>query len=479
MLAPPKLRCLDRPVAVSLEHLVPADHFYRHLDATLDLSVVRVWVADRYASSGRPSIDPVVFFKLQLIMFFEGIRSERKLVETASLNLAHRWYLGYHLDEPLPDHSSLTRIRQRLGLEVFRRFFEYVVDRCDEAGLIWGQEVLADATKVPGNADLDSLVPRLKEVVDEHLVELIGKQDEPAEEGRWDVLEHCKLPPNRPLSPGYERLSHRKISLTDPDATPMSLSDGRKVLGFHDHYLVDGGKARIILHCLVTPGDVMENQPFLDQFRRTQFRRKLRPKRVIADTAYGTIENLQAIKGAGIRLYTPLPDWEKSSPYFRSAQFTYDAEHDVYHCPRGEILPFRYTDTKNERKLYRARASICKACPLRAQCTSNQQGRVIYRSFHADLLERVRNYQGTRAFEKAMRKRRVWVEPIFAEAKQWHGLRRFRLRGVRNVNMEGVLIATGQNLKRYLAARGWGRRWGPSGYLTSPSITLVDMLTSR
>ena len=136
MLASSRLRCLDRPVAVSLEQLVPADHFYRHLDAALDLSVVRVWVADRYASSGRPSIDPVIFFKLQLIMFFEGIRSERQLVKTASLNLAHRWYLGYHLDEPLPDHSSLTRIRQRLGLAVFRRFFEYVVDRCDVAGLI-------------------------------------------------------------------------------------------------------------------------------------------------------------------------------------------------------------------------------------------------------------------------------------------------------------------------------------------------------
>ena len=314
MLAPPRLRCLDRPVAVSLEQLVPADHFYRHLDATLDLSVVRVWVADRYASSGRPSIDPVIFFKLQLIMFFEGIRSERQLVKTASLNLVHCWYLGYHLDEPLPDHSSLTRIRQRLGLAVFRRFFEYVVDCCDAAGLIGGQEVLADATKVPGNADLDSLVPRLKEVVDEHLVELIGKQDEPAEAGRWDVLEHCKLPPDRPPSPGYERLSHRKISLTNPDATPMSLSDCHKVLGYQAHYLVDGGKARIILHCLVTPGDVMENQPFLDQFRRTCFRRKLRPKRVIADTAYGTVANRQAIEGAGIRMYTPLPDWEPSSP---------------------------------------------------------------------------------------------------------------------------------------------------------------------
>jgi transposase len=128
MLGPAKPRRLDEPIAVSLEELVPPNNFYRHLEATLDLSFVRGWVEDHYADRGRPSIDPVIFFKLQLIMFFEGIRSERKLIETASLNLAHRWYLGYALDEALPDHSSLTRIRQRLGVAIFQRFFEQVVD---------------------------------------------------------------------------------------------------------------------------------------------------------------------------------------------------------------------------------------------------------------------------------------------------------------------------------------------------------------
>jgi transposase len=69
-------------------------------------------------------------------MFFEGIRSERKLIEAAILHLAHRWYLGYALDESLPDHSSLTRIRQRLGIDTFQRFFEKIVDLCQEAGLV-------------------------------------------------------------------------------------------------------------------------------------------------------------------------------------------------------------------------------------------------------------------------------------------------------------------------------------------------------
>lgn len=502
MLGPPKARCLDRPVLVSLETLVPPGHFYRHLEATLDLGFVRDWVADCYAARGRPSIDPVIFFKLQLIMFFEGLRSERKLIETASLHLAHRWYLGYTLDEPLPDHSSLSRIRTRLGLPLFRRFFEQVVDLCRDAGLVWGEELLVDATKVRANAAVSSLVPRLAEVVDDHLVELFGADATAAaaptaveagagEEAppmlhttaadaadaaparvadpprRWDLLEECRLDPARPVSPGYQRLSVRKVSRTDPNATPMTLRDGRSTLGYQDHYLVDGGRARIILHALVTPAEVMENQPFLDQFRRTTFRHQLRPARVIADVAYGTIENIRALEGDGVRAYMPLTEWEKNSPYFPVTAFTYDAERDSYHCPGGEELRRYRTEYAAEKVEYRAPAAPCNACPLKSHCTTSEQGRQLHRSFHAEHLERVRSYQATPAYRKAMRKRAVWVEPLFAEAKQWHGLRQFRLRGLKQVNMEGLLVAAGQNLKRYLAAAGWGRRHGPAGSLAA------------
>ena len=138
MLGPAKRRRLDEPITASLEALVPRTNFYRHLEALLDLSFVREWTQQLYAERGRPSIDPVIFFKLQLVMFFEGIRSEQKLIETVSLNLAHRWYPSYALNEDLSDHSSLTRIRQRLGIYVFQRFFERIVDLCQEAGLVWG-----------------------------------------------------------------------------------------------------------------------------------------------------------------------------------------------------------------------------------------------------------------------------------------------------------------------------------------------------
>jgi transposase len=146
--------------AMCIEQLVPHDDFYRYLDAKLDLSFVRDWVAHDYAAQGRPSIDPVVFFRLQLILFFEGLRSERQLMRMVADRLSLRWYVAYDFGEPLPDHSSLTRIRNRYGIAIFRRFFERVVELCQEAGLIWGKALIFDATQVQANAAVDSLGPR-------------------------------------------------------------------------------------------------------------------------------------------------------------------------------------------------------------------------------------------------------------------------------------------------------------------------------
>ncbi len=120
----------------------------------------------------------MVFFKLQLIAFFEGISSERRLMETAQLNLAHRWYLGYDLDEPLPDHSSLSKIRSRYGVETFQRFFERIVELCVEAGLVEGDELYFDATKVEADASTGSLRPRVSLAATREHVRKVFEEDQ-------------------------------------------------------------------------------------------------------------------------------------------------------------------------------------------------------------------------------------------------------------------------------------------------------------
>ena len=523
MLGPPKLRLLDQPIARSLEDLVPKDHFYRHLDAKLDLTVVRTWVDDLYAQHGRPSIDPVVFFKLQLILFFEGIRSERQLMRVAADRLSLRWYLGYAIDDPLPDHSSLTRIRTRLGLPVFERFFAHVVELCQQAGLVWGKELIFDATKVRANAATGSLVPRWYAAAKAHLDDLFADEvavcstasiataeqsasdsestpratgdaegitpDEAVDptapprlpfagtaeqdqqlttENRsvWRLLDEYRLDPTRPPSSSYRRTTDRWVSTTDPDGAPMRAHLGdRAKLGYHDHYVVDGGKARIILAAFVTPADVMENTPMLDLLRRVRFRFHLQPEQAVGDTTYGTIDNIRALEDEGIRAYVPLADFEARSTFYGTSRFTYDTEQDVYRCPQDQVLPRLAVKYTLDRVEYRASAAVCNACPVKAACTDSNQGRLVSRPFATLYLDRVRGYHTTEAYAKAMRKRQVWVEPLFGEAKQWHGLRQFRLRGLWKVNCEGLRIAAGQNLKRWLSRTGWGRRAGPAGSL--------------
>jgi hypothetical protein len=233
---------------------------------------------------------------------------------------------------------------------------------------------------------------------------------------------------------------------------------GETRLGYHDHDVVDGGKKRIILSAFVTPADVMENTPMLDLLRRVQFRYHLHPQRAIADTTYGTAENIKALENAGIRAYVPLPNFDERTPYFGASKFHYDAEQDVFHCLQGELLPRRTTKYTEGTVVYQAKAETCNACPVKAACTASDQGRQVHRSLQAEYLDRVRGYHETEAYKKAMRKRQVWVEPLFGEAKDWHNLRQFRLRGLAKVNMVGLMVAAGQNLKRWLQAMGWGRR---------------------
>ncbi len=312
----------------------------------------------------------------------------------------------------------------------------YIVEQCQQAKLVWGKELYFDSTQVNANADLASLTPRFaveaREAIREHLATLFAPElakSESTEESSSDgplpeqspVETSCPSPvllptaiheaeledlaadnaarhdwiaeegrQQREVHGLYRRTADFRISITDPDATPMRLKGGGTHLGYHTHYVVDGGKRRIILAVLVTPGEVMDNQPMLDLLWHVYFRWRVRPTQVTGDTKNRTIENIKAIEDAHVRAYVPLPDWEHMTPYYGSSQFTYDAEHDRYLCPQGQpLLPSRI-EYKEQKVEYSAGAATCNACPCKAQCTSSKRGRQLHRSFYADYLERVK-----------------------------------------------------------------------------------------
>jgi hypothetical protein len=207
-----------------------------------------------------------------------------------------------------------------------------------------------------------------------------------------------------------KRTADRLVSTTDPDATPMR---GQTKLGYQAYYVVDGGEAQVILNVLVTPSEVSEKRPMLDLLWRSCFRWRFRAHHVTADGKYGTAENVSAIEQTNVRAFVALHRSGGRPNIFGREDFIYDPKEDVYLCPVGELLrPLGKKKDPGEREgkvpTYRAKASSCQTCELRARCTSNKLGRILRRGPFEGYLDRVRAYRGTHHYEKALRKRKVW-----------------------------------------------------------------------
>jgi hypothetical protein len=240
---------------------------------------------------------------------------------------------------------------------------------------------------------------------------------------------------------------------------------GGTSLGYRVHYAVDGSKARIILGVLLTPSEVTENRPVLELLWRVRFRWRVHPRHVTGDAKYGTAENIAAVEREGIRAYIMALHRSGGKPHrFGRDDFFYDAEKDPYICPAGEPLrPLgKKANEDHVRRVstYRAKASSCKACQLRERCTSSKVGRSLRRGPLEGYVDRVRAYRGTEPYEEALRKRGVWVEPLLGEAKEWHGMDKFRLRMLEKVNIEALIVAAGQKTPRDYSPRTVGDR-GP------------------
>jgi hypothetical protein len=200
----------------------------------------------------------------------------------------------------------------------------------------------------------------------------------------------------------------------------------------------------------------------LDFIRWLRFRWEVHPDIAVGDSKYGTIDNIVALFEEGILPMTPRPDFQAKTEFYSRDQFQYDGKQDIYICPEGHPLTKQGQYKANRSYIYRGKTKICNACPVKTACTTNKRGRTIHRSFYQDELDRAAELREMAAYHKAMRKRQVWVEPMFGEAEQWHGLRRFRLRRLWRVNIESLMIASVQNIKRLL------KPWRPSGNQPDP-----------
>jgi transposase len=488
--------------ALSLEGMVPEDHLLRRLEAVVSFSFVRELCAPYYSHTGQPSVDPIVLFKMMLLGYLYGITSERRLAEECSLHLAFRWYLGYDLDEPTPDHSVLSKARARYGKGVFEVFFRRVVTLCVEAGLVGGEKVFADSTLVAANASMKSVAPReelfqpvlspaehLERVFDENPIDSFDSQegapysrmgssslggDATRSENKEVRAKDGEVAPSsepsgrvgngsprawlkRARKPDPRRMANiLQVSRTDPDASIITRPGVGTLLAYKEHFTVDS-RHRVITAVEVTPGASEEYKQVLELLDC----QPKRPREFCADSQYGVSEIYTELKRRGI-----LPVIPRRSPHTRKPKpgrlpisaFEYIAERDVYRCPQGRELKWASYEPRWHQDHYRPKPRDCQGCPQRLSCSTPKTLRTIVRSPDQEAIEWALAYYESPRGQQTFSQRCVIAEWVIAEAKGFHGLRRAVCRGIEKMKIQALLIATVQNLKRLIAAPGYRLR---------------------
>ena len=176
-------------IFVDIESLIPETHLLRKIERMVSFNFIYDLLAPYYPATGRPSVDPVSMFKMLLIGYLYGIKSERRLVEEVQLNIAYRWFCGFELDDTIPNHSTFSKTRTRKWQQsnLFQKAFYEIVKQCIDSGLIDGEAMAADGSYIPANVSRESWIVGTPEYLAMMRLRKIWA------EGSFSVLkrEHC------------------------------------------------------------------------------------------------------------------------------------------------------------------------------------------------------------------------------------------------------------------------------------------------
>lgn len=453
---------------VTLEQLVPQDHLLRLIDQHIAFDFIRRETESLYcANNGRPAIDPVVLFKMLFIGYLFGIRSERQRVREIEVNVAYRWFLGLRLTDPVPHASTLSQNRRRrlTGTDLEQRIFDGIVEQAIAHRLIGGRVLYTDSTHLKANANKRKYeLHTVEQTPAAYLAELDAAVDaERATAGQralrrdppdGDTLAaapaHQAQPvPQAPAEGDGAQDATRQIkrSTVDPDAGYM-VREGKPVgLFYLDHRTVDGVHA-LIVDTHVTPGNVHDSQPYLARLDRVRERFTLPVGAVGLDAGYFTPYVCKGLVERDLYAVMGYRRPTHRDGYFYKRDYRYDALTDSFHCPQGQTLRYRGTNRTGYRE-YVSEPARCAGCASRDRCThSRNQQKVLTRHVWEAFKEQVDANRLTDLGKRLYAPRKQTVERSFADAKQLHGHRYARFRGLARVQAQCLLSAACQNMKK-------------------------------
>jgi transposase len=446
----------------NLEERIPERHLLRRINPIVMrvLADLREKLGPFYSEIGRPSIDPELMLRMLIVGYCYGIRFERRLCEEVELHLAYRWFCRLDLDDKVPDHStfSVNRHGRFRDSDLFRQLFEAVVRACMDAGLVRGEGFAVDASVI--EADASRYHGKTPDEVD---------WSAPQRQSRA-VAEYLAAVETA-AEPNPDRKPPKVISPSDPCSAWTAKANKRVQFGYGLNYLIDIENA-IIVDVEATPARTYDEVAATKtMIERTDERLCLRPKRLAADTAYGTGKLLGWLIGAGITPHIPV--WDKSTREdgtLSRADFTFDKERNVYTCPNGKLLKTTGSIGDDHVLRYLAAKHDCDACPLKPRCCPKVPSRKVTRDVNEEARDQARALMGTPEFDRS-RDERKRVEMRFAHLKTHHRFERMRLRGLSGARDEFHLAAIVQNLKTLANHPGRPPPSRPSVHIASGAVS--------
>lgn len=445
----------DHIILNTLEELVPQDHEVRKLEECIDWQFIYPLVEDLYSSSGRPSIDPVVLFKMLFINFIFGINSMRKTCREIQVNIAYRWFLGLAIDDPVPNYSTWSQnyIRRYESSDVFEKIFDHILGQAIDFGYVDMKTVFGDSTHQKANANKnkykDKEVQIVKKVYEDALLEEINEDRK--KHGKKPIRDIHRKELNYDEKSGDEKedtdTKHIKISKTDPESGLFHKGEKEKCFAYSHQTFCD--KNGFVLASVCVSGNAHDSSSFFEAYNvlNTKFHDQI--KNVCLDAGYVTPAICKTILENEQKLYVPYKRPMTKKGFFKKYEYVYDETYDCYICPYIKILEYSTTD-RNGYKQYKSNPEDCKNCPFRQMCTQSKNHqkvitRHVWEEYKEEVVDEIRH---TPEWKEIYPQRKESIERVFADCKEHHNLRYTRLKGLKKNQHQELIIFASHNLKR-------------------------------
>ena len=428
---------------VCIEDLVPSNHILRDIDNAIDFNFIYDEVKDLYCeNNGRPSIDPVVLFKIVLIQYTFGIRSMRQTIKEIEVNMAYRWFLGYDMLDSIPHFTTFGKnyVRRFANSDIFEKIFERILLEAVKRGFVDASAVFIDATHIKASANNKKYTNELVRIEAKHY------QKELAEEINRDRAEHGKKPlkddDDNDDEPPAKNI---KQSATDPECGLFHKGEHKVEFAYTAHTVCD--KHNFVLSADVAAGNVHDSVMFDDLYKEVVAKFP-EIEMVGIDSGYKTPWIMKQIFDSGRLPATPYKRPMTKKGFFKKYDYVYDEYYDCIICPNNQVLKYSTTNKEGYRE-YKSDPKVCKGCPCRSQCTESKScQKVVTRHVWEDYMDRAEDIRHSPEGKEIYSLRSQTIERVFADAKEKHFMRYTHFRGLVRLRMQVLLTFACMNLKK-------------------------------